>query len=684
MYTTSNEYKIANLQEHRKFESDITIGTRTLTNDDLISFSIQQSIQQDDTFSIGNTIASCLNLIFLHNDIDTNDKDIVDLKLGLLVNEIYEYIPLGIYNISSIDTNDTTTTLVCYDNMIKFDVPYKENTENPTLYSVITRLVELTGIQFGGTLSSYTNYSLSVLENYSCREVLGFIAGVLGANAIIDRTGKFNFVSIAGKTSQLSIDNDSYYDYTKKNKNYILKKIVNITDTEELSVGTVAENTSTLQLQNPFVNQTILQDLYNKLNNLEFLPYSLNFNGDISLDLGDLISITDKKEVIRVHPILSQTITYTGALNTVLGAQGETKTINETNSSSSEENEIVRVGKKVIQVQKDAGELFIVVYDEENQSSVRLTEKALEAIADEIQLTAQNIKLEGLVTANDNFKINLDGSIEALNGKFSGTINGATIVGGAIRGSSNFFTAPNASSTEGYSFRIYSNGKLYSEALISTNSITDNSFSYMQPDGVIASSCRVSSPVHTTGQDRLWLGCKGAGIDYSKYNVVFGQESDSYVYFRPGNNSEIRLGRPTQMWNTVYAVNGVSSSSDRTLKENIQYLATTENAKATVSEDLTELDLYNFVKDDLVTAKFNFIGDDKEQIGFIAQDLLYNADGSDNKVGQLIVNKPDNEQSPLTYNEKIYTNVLAGALRQAILKIEELEKKINMLEELLI
>lgn len=40
-----------------------------------------------------------------------------------------------------------------------------------------------------------------------------------------------------------------------------------------------------------------------------------------------------------------------------------------------------------------------------------------------IKLTADNIQLEGLITANENFKVLADGSIEAKNGKFIGTID---------------------------------------------------------------------------------------------------------------------------------------------------------------------------------------------------------------------------------------------------------------------
>lgn len=55
--------------------------------------------------------------------------------------------------------------------------------------------------------------------------------------------------------------------------------------------------------------------------------------------------------------------------------------------------------------------------------------------AEEIQIKAEKIKLEGLVTANNNFKILEDGSIETVNGKFSGMINAesGTIAGWMIK-----------------------------------------------------------------------------------------------------------------------------------------------------------------------------------------------------------------------------------------------------------
>ena len=49
-----------------------------------------------------------------------------------------------------------------------------------------------------------------------------------------------------------------------------------------------------------------------------------------------------------------------------------------------------------------------------------------------IQIEASKIKLEGVVTVNGNFKVGLDGSIEANNGRFTGNITGSTIEGSHI------------------------------------------------------------------------------------------------------------------------------------------------------------------------------------------------------------------------------------------------------------
>ena len=78
-------------------------------------------------------------------------------------------------------------------------------------------------------------------------------------------------------------------------------------------------------------------------------------------------------------------------------------------------------------------------------------------------------------------------------------------------------------------------------------------------------------------------------------------------------------------------------------------------------------------------ATYNYIGDKSDKIGFIAQDLLYNADQTDNKVGQLIIDnlKYSEEDGKLTYNTNNLFGVMLGAMQVMADKIEELEGKLQ-------
>ena len=108
------------------------------------------------------------------------------------------------------------------------------------------------------------------------------------------------------------------------------------------------------------------------------------------------------------------------------------------------------------------------------------------------------------------------------------------------------------------------------------------------------------------------------------------------------------------------------------------------------------MNCYNFIKDDLGLATYNYIDDPEKQqkIGFIAQDILYDPiKQMDNKIGQLIITKlsgseqldPDNPK--LTYDVNNVLGVILGSLQVASKKIESLEatvenltKKIESLE----
>lgn len=148
-------------------------------------------------------------------------------------------------------------------------------------------------------------------------------------------------------------------------------------------------------------------------------------------------------------------------------------------------------------------------------------------------------------------------------------------------------------------------------------------------------------------------------------NIRVGQGG----YFYPDSDGHWALGKSGYRWSNLYTKN-ITNSSDRNLKENIKYLNTTAtNFKDT---SITTDDLYNFVKDNLKLATYDYkdTGNEDEyskgKLGFIAQDFL------NNPIGRSIVQQADD--SYLSYDLNNYINLLAGALQKAILNIENLKE----------
>ncbi|MGG7215405.1 hypothetical protein ACQPUY_17690, partial [Clostridium nigeriense] len=218
-----------------------------------------------------------------------------------------------------------------------------------TLQQVVNELVRITGVQFTGTLPTY---SVKKLEGFSCREVLSYVASLCGGNAVITRDGKFTIVT--PKDNNYAIGTSNYFigDYKREESKYKIGKVSCQVGEKVLSKGSLGADSMELEFENPWVTDSILQDIYSKLNGFEYLGYSMKWQGDLSLDAGDIVTITDKKGVVRKHPILSQKFTYTGGLTSEISAKGENKNKNEFSGSGPSTKKIERVFTELAIVNK--------------------------------------------------------------------------------------------------------------------------------------------------------------------------------------------------------------------------------------------------------------------------------------------------------------------------------------------
>ena len=385
MQNVSSSYLEKIKEPSRSFECRVTIGNNVYTNIDIINISIED-VQPSDGFTIGAAVSKSLELTLItNNTIYSNSK--VKLEIGLNIGSTFEYILIGNFHIEDIISTDYSTKLTCYDNMIKFEKPYFSNLgKTSSLKNIVNELATITGVEFTGSLPSY---NLNKLEGFTCREILGFVASICGGNAYITRDGKFTIKTPA--TIDYSITSDNYIDLKSEEDLYKVGAITCKANDKELTKGTLSNSSMEIAFENPWVTESILTDIYNKLKGFEFIGYSMKWQGDFSLDVGDIISITDTKGNTRQVPIFSKKLTYNGGLTSEIGAKGESKTKNEFSPTGDLNNKVNRV----------VTDLLIV-------------NKALINKADVEDLKAVNGEIDNLIAVN----VTITGKLNAIEGEF--------------------------------------------------------------------------------------------------------------------------------------------------------------------------------------------------------------------------------------------------------------------------
>lgn len=385
MQNVSSEYLLEIKKPSRSFECKVTIRDNIYTNADIINITIED-VQPSDGFSIGSAVSKSLELtLSTNNTIYSNS--IVKVEVGLNVGSKIEYVLMGYFNIDDIEKTDYSIKLTCFDNMMKFEKPYFSNLgKTASLKNIVNELSQITGVEFTGSLPSY---NLNKLEGFTCREILGFVASLCAGNAYITRDGKFTINTL--KTIDYSITDENYIDLKTEEDIYKIGAATCKVNEKELTKGTLSNSSMEVAFENPWVNDSILTDIYNKLKSIEYVGYSMKWQGDLSLDVGDIISLTDHKGVKRNIPILSQKFNYNGGLTSEIGAKGESKNKNEFNSTGNLSNKVNRV----------VTELLIV-------------NEALINKADIEELKAVNATIENLIAEN----VTITGKLTAIEGEF--------------------------------------------------------------------------------------------------------------------------------------------------------------------------------------------------------------------------------------------------------------------------
>lgn len=256
-----------------------------------------------------------------------------------------EVIPYGNFIIEKPDTEEVQaiTRFVGYDYMIKFNKEFVDNNTYPvSLGEYFSNLCTQVGLVAGKT--DFINSDYMVLGNpftngEKCKEVLSAIAQIAGGIAKIGRDNKPYIISLSNDSELEKIDGHNY-DSFSPNKVFgpINKVILKMQDDVEGEESVRSDSESISQngecaitiSNNPILNSSeqrelVIDNIFNALNGITYLPYKTTYYGYPHTDSTDKIKISNVNDAEYDSYIFNHTLKYDGAFSGIIETPALTK-----------------------------------------------------------------------------------------------------------------------------------------------------------------------------------------------------------------------------------------------------------------------------------------------------------------------------------------------------------------------
>ncbi|HEL2042013.1 TPA: hypothetical protein TY403_001390 [Streptococcus suis] len=299
------------------------------TSSDIKEASFNYGYISGDTFKPGGTVAGSAKLTFTSIITSFNKLDKVYPEIGLKVGDSFEWVAMGEYFVNdiNIDRNRNTTELDLIDGMFKLNQPYISDLTYPAqIRDVIREICVKTGVELetddlGFRAIQHHIQSKADKKDITFREVLSQAIQLLGFSAFFNRKGKLEIRGLIESNITITADNYFLHGLTKSELMYQVAGITCKKDKETLTVG--LRTGRSLELENNFMIQNILDDLYYDLKNIRYYPYSLEWQGHLKLDVGQWVTLkTNKNETFKV-PVLTQSFNFKGGLKSKISADSK-------------------------------------------------------------------------------------------------------------------------------------------------------------------------------------------------------------------------------------------------------------------------------------------------------------------------------------------------------------------------
>lgn len=293
-----------------------------------------------------------------------------------------EYAPQGVLTVKKIEKSGERLSVTLEDNMAKTEKGYFSSLAYPsTTLKMLSEIATKCGVAFNASgLTAVTIKDKP--EGYTCREIIGYIAGLYGKFAVCDRTGKIAFKWF-DTTVQLS---ENCYDTPT-------------VATDDITVGRVvcgdftAGTGTAITYDCLFMTQNQLNTVQKSLNGFKYrtgeIPLRL---GNMLIDAWDMVSITYGGETVKI-PAATISVGYNGGLSMTIEAPAEEQSADSESYKSPAQKQAERITADIISVKQALLEKADIA---ELNAQIANLENVYAAKADITELSAQIATIDNL------------------------------------------------------------------------------------------------------------------------------------------------------------------------------------------------------------------------------------------------------------------------------------------------
>lgn len=322
MYQSTEDFGNLIQEDTRTFYALLTV------DEDIISTGIRNiklngGSNRSDDFAIGSAVSQYVEISIGNTEVQFESKEML-VQIGMTVNGIVEYIPIGYFTAEKPEVEDGEIKITAYDRMMNMEKGcFLSMGDKTTTVAVLQEISQKYGVPI--VTSGLASKPMKKPVGYTCREVLSYIAQIYGGFAICNRQGQIEIRTYSDPN--YTVGTNRYWDsFTHNDFPYILEKITCYTGKDEegndLSVS-VGSGVRELSFSNPFMTQALLNDVWSELENYTYMPGKVRFLGDPRLDPWDIITVLDKKGKSYKVPVMNLTMEFDGGLTTEVEAVGK-------------------------------------------------------------------------------------------------------------------------------------------------------------------------------------------------------------------------------------------------------------------------------------------------------------------------------------------------------------------------